>query len=358
MEETRRDYKVWAIGTVILMVISIVVVCAFTITIDPFFHYHKPINEWGYLLHNERYQNDRILKHFDYDAMITGTSMTQNFKTSEMDAIFGVHSVKTPFSGGSYKEINKSVETAVKANSELKCIIRGLDYGVLLEDKDMDKYEGYPYYLYDNVYWNDVFYLLNKEVMINESFGVLLRMIKKIPMTSFDEYSNWMRGYKFGRDAVNKTYIHSMIKSDELVQLTEADIERLRANIVQNVTSVAEQNPDITFYYFFTPYSIYYWDSLNQSGTIKRQLDAEKIVIEMLLQYENIRLFSFYDEFDMICDLNNYKDILHYSEQINSKILRWMYEGKHLLTKDNYEEYCHASRDYYLNFDYDSLFTD
>lgn len=63
---------------------------------------------------------------------------------------------------------------------------------------------------------------------------------------------------------------------------------------------------------------------MNQSGTIRRQLDVEKIVIEILLQYENIRLFSFYDDFDidMICDMNNYKDILHYGEQENTKMIK------------------------------------
>ena len=47
-------------------------------------------------------------KHFDYDAIITGTSMTENFLSSEFDSLFGVNSVKTTFSGASYKEINQN----------------------------------------------------------------------------------------------------------------------------------------------------------------------------------------------------------------------------------------------------------
>ena len=59
------------------------VIILLTVIVDPFFHYHKPLASIQYQITNERYQNDGIIKHFDYDAIITGTSMTENFKTSE-----------------------------------------------------------------------------------------------------------------------------------------------------------------------------------------------------------------------------------------------------------------------------------
>ena len=59
---------------------------------DPYFHYHGKISGLKYRIYNERYINPGILKHFEYDAIITGTSMNQNFKTSTMDQIFGTDS--------------------------------------------------------------------------------------------------------------------------------------------------------------------------------------------------------------------------------------------------------------------------
>ena len=79
-------------------------------------------------------------------------------------------------------------------------------------------------------------------------------------------------------------------------------------------------------------------------------------MIELILEHENIHLFSFFTEFDMICDPNNYKDVAHYSEDINSKILVWMSEGKHELNEANYQEYCWQMYEFYTNYDYDSLF--
>ena len=86
--------------------------------VDPYIHYHAPhVDRYFYSLDNQRSQNDGISKHFEYDAMITGTSMTENFRTSEMDEIFGCHSIKVPFSGGSFKEINDNVTKALEANN-------------------------------------------------------------------------------------------------------------------------------------------------------------------------------------------------------------------------------------------------
>ena len=71
---------------VIMGTLAVLAVCAAaTIYIDPFFHYHAPLQEYQYPINEERYQNDGIVKHFEYDALITGSSMCENFKTTEFD---------------------------------------------------------------------------------------------------------------------------------------------------------------------------------------------------------------------------------------------------------------------------------
>ena len=64
--------KKWGIALLVLTGICLAVVAAVIGVIDPFFHYHKPLEGLSYPLNNERYQNDGIVKHFDYDAVITG----------------------------------------------------------------------------------------------------------------------------------------------------------------------------------------------------------------------------------------------------------------------------------------------
>ena len=86
------------------------------------------------------------------------------------------------------------------------------------------------------------------------------------------------------------------------------------------------------------------------------QLEIEKEAIQILLEYDNIYLFAFSDLFDMVCDLDYYKDEIHYSEEINTQILKWMSRKEHLLTKENYREYCGRIYEFYMTYDYEALF--
>lgn len=108
---------------------------------DPYFHYHKPFPFVSYRMYDERYMNDGISRHFDYDAVITGTSMAQNFKPSEADALFGVTSVKETFSGASYKELSENLERALRRNGELGTVIWTMDANAILRDKDYMTYD-------------------------------------------------------------------------------------------------------------------------------------------------------------------------------------------------------------------------
>lgn len=349
--------KKWTVATLLLTYVMLAGIGAITVVVDPYFHYHAPLDGLEYPIYNERYQNDGIVKHFAYDAIITGTSMTENFKASEFDKLFGVTSVKVPFSGGSYKEMNENLERAVKANSEIRYILRCLDFYSLAADKDDMRPEAYPTYLYDEKLLNDVSYVLNKEVLFQATWRVIDYSRSGMETTSFDAYSNWMAYYTFGKGAVAATYAREG-KAEASLEATEEDYQIVKENLEQNVISLAEKNPQIQFYFFFPPYSIYYWDSLNQGGGLERQLKLEQRAIELLTDYENIHLFSFFDEFDMICDLDNYKDTTHYGENVNSWMLCQMAEGKHQLTKENYQEYCNKVHEFYAAYHYDALFED
>lgn len=349
--------KTWCFGVVILTGLLLISIGSITVVIDPYFHYHVPLSELEYPISNERYQNDGIVKHFRYDAIITGTSMTQNFKTSELDQYFGTKSIKVPFAGASYKEVNDNLKNAVDANSDIRIILRGLDHDSLSNNKDSMRYETayYPWYLYDDFILNDVNYVLNKSVIFDCTLGVIEYTQAGGMTTTFDEYSNWSTGRVFGKDAVDAGYKRAE-KAVTEKEFSLQDLTRLEENLYQNVTELAEANPQIDFYLFFPPYSIYYWDNQKQEGTLNWQLELELAAIEILLEYHNIYLFSFFDEFDMICDLDNYKDYVHYGEWINSQIIEWMYQGEHQLTKDNYQQYYEKIYRFYTEYDYDALF--
>lgn len=330
---------------------------AFMAIVDPYFHYHKPLSMFSYTLDNARYQNDGIVKHFDYDAIITGSSMTECFKTSELDALFGTHSVKVPYSGGSYKEVNDNLIIAAKSQPGLRMVVRGLDCNRFFNDKDDVDYTDYPTYLYDDNLLNDVNYLFNINILLTALQNVIgLNSAGRIEM-SFDDYCNWSNHFTFGKEVVDNYYKRdTIVPAEKMLPITQEDYDRIDANIAQNITDLADQYPDIQFYLYFTPYSIYCMDYWKQLGELERQLLAERHIIELLLEHDNIHLFSFYTDHEIINNLDNYRDVAHHTGEVNSQILVWMKEGHGLLTKENYQEYCDYVYDYYMNFDYDALF--
>ena len=86
------------------------------------------------------------------------------------------------------------------------------------------------------------------------------------------------------------------------------------------------------------------------------QFEAEQIATELLLECPNVRLYNFFDKYDIICNLNNYRDKEHYSAEINSRILSWIKADEGLVTKENYMDKLEAEKEFYLNYDYESIF--
>ena len=78
--------------------------------------------------------------------------------------------------------------------------------------------------------------------------------------------------------------------------------------------------------------------------------------IEEILKYDNIKLFSFSDNFELICNLDVYRDQGHYSPDINSQILKWIKAGDYELTESNYEEHLEKRRAFYKTYNYESIY--
>ena len=126
----------WLGLTLGLTVLGLAALGGLVAVVDPFFHYHGPVKGLAYTLDSERYQNDGISRHFTYDAVLTGTSMTENFKVSLFNQLFGVDAIKIPYGGGYYKEVDEAVWRAISYHPQIKMVFRSLDKSFLMYDKD------------------------------------------------------------------------------------------------------------------------------------------------------------------------------------------------------------------------------
>jgi hypothetical protein len=349
--------KTYLIISLIGTLLFLMCFAGITIYIDPLFHYHARVDGIQYPLYDERYMNDGITRNFEYDSVITGTSMTENFKTSIWDGMFGTNSIKIPFSGASYYELNNVLERCFDRNDYIRLVMRGLDMTGLLADKDSMSYEEYPDYLYDDNIFNDVYYVLNKEIFFTFTEYVFTFNRLGGNSTEFDVYKNWNYNYEYSAQKLIEKYSRWDI-SDSENPLTQEDINMMTENLEQNVIAIVSENPQTQFYFFIPPYSVLYWDEEIRSGNFDRILEAHKLEIELLLPYENVHLFSFIDNTDITYNLNYYIDSLHYNQTISDFMMECMYNNVGLLTENNYQQYIENLRNTYGNFDYDGLFAE
>lgn len=353
--EENKKYVIWITSTILFLIVVFALFASMTIYIDPFFHYHTPLKTYEYPIDNEVYQNDGIVRNFEYDGIITGTSMVENFKTSEANEVFNANFIKVPIAGASFKRINQTIQRAYNAGKDIKYVIRCLDYNRLIQDKDIDSYgANFPTYLYNDNPFDDMGYILNKSILLGSTWNVIKYTEAGNKTTSFDDYANWNKYHTFGAEAVLSTYTLGEKWDNDRV-LSEDEREMVLENIRKNVTDLADEHPETMFYLFFSPYSICYWDDLNNKRFIDWSIDVERVVIEEILKHSNIKLYSFNNNFELVCNLNNYKDQAHYGEWVNSWMLKWMKHDKNLLTEDNYHEYIEKIRKFYNSYEYSLL---
>ena len=345
--------KTWSMCFLALVMVLLVSAAVFTGVIDPFFHYHGPLETLAYPIQNQRYQNDGIVRNFSYDALITGTSMTENFKASEFDALFNASTIKVCYSGGTYEEITANLQKALERKPGIRYVVYGIEEWFLYSGKDLILADGeYPTYLYDDNLFNDVEYLLNKEILCDNTLEVLDYTRRGNRTTTFDEYSSWE--YPTGAEVLLTGYKRPEIAEKPSVFTQElADI--LRENLETNLLALARKYPETQFLLFFPPYSILNWDAHQREGILDMHIDAMTLASQLLTQAENIQLYSFYNDYETCTNLDNYRDIVHYHSGINSLILQRMQRGEFRLTQENYQAHWEEVRDFYANYDYEML---
>lgn len=299
----------WIIGILAAAAAAVLIFILSIFAIDPMFHYHAPLKFLSYPLVNERYQNNGIVRHFDYDSVITGTSMTENFKTSEAQKLFGSDFIKVAFSGGGYTEIGDNLKAAYDSGHEIKYVIWGLDYDKMIYGKNYRYTEkgDFPDYLYNDSSLDDIKYFFDP-VVVKLAGSVVKSTVTGRAATSFDVYENWSAGYEYGRDEVIKS-CELNASASKMQQLTDAD----------------------------------------------RAVVTENLITKELLKYGNVRLYSFRGNSELICNLDNYKDAKHYGEWVNSQMLQWMKNDEYRITEENLAEYEKNADDLIKSYDYDQL---
>lgn len=337
---------------------AFVLISILVIYVDPFFHYHAPLQGFPYIVDNQLSQNPGMARHMDYDSCIIGSSMTVNFHTNDFKELMGLNTLKLSYSGAYPRDdynilsIVFDKDTPARQKTPVKAVFLGLDVPTLTAEPDEIKYE-LPMYLYDNNPVNDVKYLWNKDVLLEY---ILKPVIQKKPTDLSLVYASW-----WTEEYYNIQYVMHGYEAPEPV-LEEMDSElllpRTKENLDKNIIPFIRDNPETDFYIFFPPYSILYWNNVIVENHLEATMNQYKFAASQLLQYDNVHLFYFQNMEETVTDLNNYADYTHYNPRINRYMTECFANGEHEVhSTEEFEKELDDMRRIVDSFDFEELFS-
>jgi hypothetical protein len=319
------------LGAAVLIIL--VLIGAVVYAFDPFYHYHKPWFGMKAVLNDKEYQCVGTLRHFDYDALLVGSSVMENNDNSWYNEAFGVTSIKAIRSYGATADLCYLMDVAYESHNP-KYVFYNIDPSSLYGEP-VTTYEstGCPMYLYDKNPFNDIQYLFNKDVL----FEKIPYEVASSFIGDYDENLsyNWAKWKTFGPELALGLYF----RSPEVKEMLPEDYyqDKLEANIAL-LTAQIEAHPDTQFIFFYPPYSMLWWDMSYREGESDAIVYCEKEMTKKLLSYDNVRVFCFQNEPEVTTNLDNYMDTIHFSPDINKLMLDQIVAGEYEMTLGNYEE--------------------
>ena len=349
--------KKYVKGTIGLTAGILGLIMAFMIVIDPLFQYHYPWFGMEPILSGEskeQYYVPGMAKSFEYDTAIIGTSMSENFRPSWFENIWGGKTVKLTISGSYPVEYHKVLKLVLN-HEDIANIVMNIDSSYLQSDPNTGRWEDLPDYLYDYNFLNDGPYLFNKEVIFN--FGQkLLRRNHSRKYTDFDLLFSWDSNAEYGREIVQGLIEPEYKRCDSnMLSCYEAWSEEN----IESLFTVIKNNPDVHFTVFIAPYSIAYWYDEYRAERVDYWERRYASLFDRLLRLDNVSIYFFTDEkaITMITDLDNYKDKTHYSAEVSRYIVDCIQNQENQLSNGDYKKVLNTFFNYVRNFDYSQLTT-
>lgn len=312
------------------------VVGGFMVAVDPLQFYHKASYEPLYS-GEQRYQNPGLAKNYNYDTVILGSSMTENFIPSKVEEALGGDVIKLSIEGSTSIEQRMIADLAL-GTGQVKTVLWGFDY-FTLRDNNVREAESFPFYLYDDNVFNDYKYIFNVS-NIKHAFGALLLPKDKYPQyRNFDRLNNWDGYAKYGSDKVLMKWIEAW-NYEQTSGESEPDYELVKQRFDDNVLTLIKAHPEVQFKIYYPPYSVIrqqVWYKLNPER-FYNQLTMKKYMFEQLGSLDNVTLYDFQSDESITYNLDNYKDLSHHSGAINQWIVEQIAAGTHQVTAENVDE--------------------
>lgn len=305
--------------------------------LDPFYQYHKPFFGLEAVLNDRDNQMPGTIRNFDYDSVLVGSSLAENFDSAFLDENYGCRTLKVIRASGSVADLLYYLEMAQEKQT-LKNVFWCLDIASVEASTEVTLYgEDISRYLHTDTILDDLPYLFNKEVLL-EKIPFMLAYGHEGLNTGGQAY-NWARGKEFGAAKAMQVYDRAGITLEEAPQTRDFsnEIPFISENI-RLLTEQIEAHPQTQYRFLIPPLSLLWWDCAYVNGELERRIYTLDNMVSALIAQENVEVYYFQNLESIVCNLDYYMDMIHYSPDVNQYMLDLMSHGENRVDERNWGE--------------------
>jgi|GEM_PF-1933601 len=343
MEPKKWTKAVLGAATAILLILM-----ALNAVIDPFVQYHSPLPALEpYYTFSQEYAMYWLIgraRHTPAEGAVLGSSLSNFISSNKLSQLSGKKIVPLKKSMGRPDVYTLFLRESFKRN-RLQIVYYEITFPHLSE-----KYpEEIPRYLYNSNPFDDVKYLLNKEVL-----GMSTYIVSGWASDALDtnhkkqrERQAWNRElFEVDRTQLSSHYSTLTVARSLYVRHNKVadkhSVIAYRANaseaVEKNIIPFLEKYPHTRFVFIVPCISILNTYDQVREGTAGDYLGIYKDLMLRLLQYDNAEIHMFSDVEGFVDNLDNYKDRVHYCPAGGDLIIDGLKSGKYRITPQNIDQ--------------------
>lgn len=327
--------KKWLISFLCIFLTLVLIVGLTAYLVDPFYQFRYGDN--AHFINTAKFPGPGLVKNYEYDTLIIGSSMTQNFDMDVFRQELGCDPLHIGIGGIGLEELLSYIELSEQAG-KCEAYYIGIDQYMLADPIDFIT----PEYLIRNDTISTLRYLFSYEAWFRYiPLDIALGLIRRLPVTlpekirqavDVDYMGNWENDYVFGEDAVIRNYLRndygvSSVETDGLYERMTEWTDKLIEGLPGDKTR---------YHFFFPPYSVLFWYDAQNDGYLDEYLQIKQYFREKANAY-GIQVYDFQSA-DFVFDLDYYRDMTHYRGEINDWMVHCFARGDYLASTGHIEQ--------------------
>lgn len=350
MQHRQQRYKKHIACILTPVILFTITVSIMIYTVDPLQVFHDQLSETERISGNQRLANPGLIRRHiystgEFNSIIIGTSMTENFIPEEAAQLLGWSKTMSLATSGAYPGEQKQILEYALQSGQIKNVLWGI-HTIFSKRSDwnINPQWSSTEYLYDKSLLNKSPYLFSIK-MFKESYRILTgdsRWTTNISLRNL-----WSTEKKQAERAVELNSQKSIHNIEVQFQACKERTQNFSFDSAPKVgqfdavdtvlLATIAKYPNTQFTLVLPPVSLYS-RGLDWNETL-RWLSMVRYIVQSTAQFNNVTIYGFDTVKDIVENIANYKDATHYQIGVNRFILHAIAQCQHKLTTATIDDY-------------------